>query len=561
MKKIATAAAAFLSAATMSFSAAAPAFSNMAVTNVSAADTSGDDWLHAEGSRLYDMNGNEVWLTGANWFGFNCTENVLHYLWSGDLCDMVKDIADHGINVLRIPVSTELLYNWMIGDPDPIESVNPNDDPYYPFNVALINKDGSVMNSQQVFNVLLEQCKKNGVKVFIDIHSPESNNSGHNYGLWYGKSFTANDGETVEVTTDVWMETLAWTADYYKNDDTLIGFDLKNEPHSKYGGAPVDAVWDNSTAENNWKNASEKCANAILEKNPHALIFIEGVEGYNGHGAWWGGNLRGVADYPVTPETGTSQIVYSPHDYGPIVSDQTWFNKDFTEETLLDDYWYDTWAYINDQDIAPLLIGEWGGHMDSGDNQKWMELLRDYMIDNHINHTFWCLNPNSGDTGGLLDSQFGEWDKDKYELFELSLWQTLDSGKYIGLDHKTALGANGLSLDDFYTNYAASEGSNINGGTKIGEDPTSSSTTSTTSGEVYYGDANCDGKVDLSDAVMILQAISNTDKYGVGGTDPNCITEEGVKNGDCSNVGDGITARDALAVQKFAIGLITLPEE
>ena len=199
--------------------------------------------------------------------------------------------------------------------------------------------------------------------------------------------------------------------------------------------------------------------------------------------------------------------------------------------------------------------------MDDGDNQKWMELLRDYMIDNHINHTFWCLNPNSGDTGGLLDSQFGEWDKDKYELFELSLWQTLDSGKYIGLDHKTALGANGLSLDDFYTNYAASEGSNINGGTKIGEDPTSSSTTSTTSGDVHYGDANCDGKVDLSDAVIILQAIANTDKYGVGGTDPTCITEEGVKNGDCSNVGDGITARDALAVQKFVIGLITLPEE
>ena len=59
MKKIATAAAAFLSAATMSFSAAAPAFSNMAVTNVSAADTSGDDWLHAEGSRLYDMGRTE----------------------------------------------------------------------------------------------------------------------------------------------------------------------------------------------------------------------------------------------------------------------------------------------------------------------------------------------------------------------------------------------------------------------------------------------------------------------------------------------------------------------
>ena len=158
----------------------------------------------------------------------------------------------------------------------------------------------------------------------------------------------------------------------------------------------------------------------ILAENPNALIFIEGVEGYQGHGAWWGGNLRGVADYPVNVGEYQSQIVYSPHDYGPIVSDQTWFNKDFTEQTLLDDYWYDTWAYVNDKNIAPLLIGEWGGRipetvdeeallstasttLDSTEqNVKWMILLRDYMIDNHINHTFWCLNPNSGDTGGLL---------------------------------------------------------------------------------------------------------------------------------------------------------------
>ena len=130
------------------------------------------------------------------------------------------------------------------------------------------------------------------------------------------------------------------------------------------------------------------------------------------YGAWWGGNLRGVKDYPIDfgSKSRNSQIVYSPHDYGPSVYNQTWFDKDFTTQTLLDDYWYDTWAYINDQDIAPLLIGEWGGHMDGGKNQKWMELLRDYMIDNHINHTFWCLNPNSGDTGGLLDSSFTVWD-------------------------------------------------------------------------------------------------------------------------------------------------------
>ena len=43
------------------------------------------------------------------------------------------------------------------------------------------------------------------------------------------------------------------------------------------------------------------------------------------------------------------------------------------------------------------------------------------MIKHHINHTFWCLNPNSGDTGGLLDTQFSNWDEAKYGLFEESL--------------------------------------------------------------------------------------------------------------------------------------------
>ena len=607
MKKITAAITALLSASAMSISTTAPAFYNMPVATVSAADTTGDDWLHAEGSRLYDMNGNEVWLTGANWFGFNCTENVLHYLWSGDIDDMVEDIADHGINVLRIPVSTELLYNWMIGDPDPIQSVNPNNDPYYPFNVDLINEDGSVMNSQEVFDVLLKKCKQYGVKVFIDIHSPESNNSGHNYGLWYGKSFTANDGKTVEVTTKVWQETLAWTADYYKGDDTLIGFDLKNEPHSTYGGAPVDAIWDNSSAENNWKKASQDCADAILEKNPHALILIEGVEGYQGHGAWWGGNLRGVADYPVTPASGTSQIVYSPHDYGPIVSEQTWFNKNFTEQTLLDDYWYDTWAYLVDKDVAPLLIGEWGGRIpdsvdeeallstdsttltDTEKNVKWMILLRNYMIKNHINHTFWCLNDDSGDTGGLWKSiQYNpttgtviEWDTEKYNIFESALWQTLDSGKYIGLDHQTALGANGISLNDFYTNYSSTEGSNLDGGKKSGGEPvisdgtttTSTTVTSTTTTQtettdissvsnIVYGDANRDNDINMADAVLILQSIANPDKYGENGTEKDHITAQGMINADCSGSGDGVTSKDALAIQKYTLKLISsLPEE
>lgn len=606
MKKLTKTLMSFVSAATLSvgmMGSSMPAVINQA-ENAVAVDTNNDDWLHAEGSRLYDMNGNEVWLTGANWFGLNCIEYSPHYLYAGDIDDMLQEVADRGINVIRFPISTELILSWMNGTPYQISAggmqavYNPPVDQddgnggvvkagtYGNLNKDFVEADGkTLITSDRGFDVILDKCKKYGIKAFIDIHSPHADNSGHNYNLWYGKE-TA-DGTM--VTTDIWIDTLVWIADKYKNNDTLIGYDLKNEPHGKGPEGDKAAKWDGSTDENNWAYAATKCADAILEVNPNALIFIEGVEqslsgaqagDYWGIadrrdnspyiGAWWGGNFRGAREYPIKPEHGTSQIVYSPHDYGPSVYAQTWFDKDFTTQTLLDDYWYDTWAYINAEDIAPELIGEWGGHMDGAENQKWMELLRDYMIENHINHTFWCLNTNSGDTGGLwanisCGQQAGStkivWEEEKYALMEKSLWQTQKTGKYIGLDHQVALGQNGLSLNDFYSNYASTEGSNLDGGTVVnGGNPVvtnpseqtttaekSDATTTTTttvapSGDILIGDANCDGAVDLADATAIIQHIGNEARYA--------LSEQGFINADCTDDGK-VTGADALAIQKL----------
>ncbi|ABX41541.1 glycoside hydrolase family 5 protein [Lachnoclostridium phytofermentans] len=438
---------------------------------VYAADTNNDDWLHCVGNKIYDMNGNEVWLTGANWFGFNCTENVFHGAWY-DIKGMLTNIANRGIGFLRVPISTELLYSWMIGKPNKVSSVTAvNNPPYYVCNPDFYDPTtNSVKNSMEIFDIIMGYCKQLGIKVMVDVHSPDANNSGHNYPLWYGLTTTTAG----EITTDKWINTQAWLADKYKNDDTILAFDIKNEPHGQRGYSTTTptniAKWDNSTDENNWKYAAERCAKAILAKNPKLLIMIEGVEqypktekGYNyntpdvwgatgdqspWYSAWWGGNLRGVKDYPINIGTLNSQIVYSPHDYGPSVYNQPWFDKDFTTQTLLDDYWYNTWAYIKDKGIAPLLIGEWGGFMDGGKNQKWMTLLRDYIVNNRIHHTFWCINPNSGDTGGLLGYDWQTWDEAKYALLKPALWQS--NGKFIGLDHQTPLGVNGISLGQYY---------------------------------------------------------------------------------------------------------------
>ncbi|MBR5684408.1 MAG: leucine-rich repeat protein [Ruminococcus sp.] len=68
------------------------------------------------------------------------------------------------------------------------------------------------------------------------------------------------------------------------------------------------------------------------------------------------------------------------------------------------------------------------------------------------------------------------------------------------------------------------------------------------------GDANCNGKVEMGDAVRIMQALANPDKYGIGGTDENHITKQGVINGDVYQPGTGITSLDARWIQGYLVG-------
>ena len=67
------------------------------------------------------------------------------------------------------------------------------------------------------------------------------------------------------------------------------------------------------------------------------------------------------------------------------------------------------------------------------------------------------------------------------------------------------------------------------------------------------GDTNCDGQIDLSDAVMIMQSLANPNKYGIDGTAEHHLTEQGKLNGDMN--GDGLTVGDAQAIQKKLLGL------
>ena len=414
-------------------------------------DDTQDDWLHVENCKIVDKNGNEVWLTGVNWFGYNTGSDVFDGVWSRNLHEMLTEIADHGFNLLRVPVSTQILLQWKKGE---ILS-NPKVNAYS--NEELCDEGRKVWDSFRIWEQVVRWCKELGIKIMIDIHSAATSSNGHTVPMWYSGSYG----------TEEWIEALTWVTDYYKNDDTIIALDLKNEPHGK----PEDgdfAKWDGSTDKTNWKYAAETCAASVLSKNPNLLIVIEGIEVYpkefadwtypsiewvsytsNYYNAWWGGNFRGAREYPIDLGKYQSQLIYSPHDYGPLVWEQPWFKDGFTSESIMEEYWYDSWFFLLEEKMAPLLIGEWGGFMDNGPNEKWMTLLRDLMIKHHIHHTFWCFNENSGDTGGLVYDNFGKWDEDKYNLVKPSLWQD-KNGKFISLDHKKPVGANGISLGEYY---------------------------------------------------------------------------------------------------------------
>ena len=76
---------------------------------------------------------------------------------------------------------------------------------------------------------------------------------------------------------------------------------------------------------------------------------------------------------------------------------------------------------------------------------------------------------------------------------------------------------------------------------------TTTTTKPSQSGSVKYGDSNTDGSVTIADAVLIMQSLANSDEYK--------LTSQGMINADVVG-NDGITAKDALAIQMVVAGTL-----
>ncbi len=350
-------------------------------------------FLTRSGNNLYDSAENEVRLTGVNWFGFETSLKLPHGLWARDYISMLQQIHDLGFNCVRLPWSNEIITSEEIVNvntwgPDPYNGANP-------MNMELVGK-----TPLEALDVIIDAAQDLGLKVILDNHSRAAD--GYlNEQLWYTDSFTEEQ----------WIDDWLFLAGRYVNNNTVVGFDLNNEPHGI-------ASWGSGDELTDWKAAAELCANAIQEVNSNALIIVEGIENYNGDYYWWGGNLAGVSGSPIEISY-MDKLVYSSHEYGPEVHFQPWFGEPEFPENM-PPIWESHFGYIMDNNEGHILIGEFGIRDESshgGIEGVWFTSFLEYMAEDY-SWTFWCFNPNSGDTGGILQDDWCSVNQWKIDYLE-----------------------------------------------------------------------------------------------------------------------------------------------
>lgn len=347
-------------------------------------------------------------LASTNWHGAEGSNHTPHGTWMVPFRQILDQIKGWGFNCIRLPFS-----GTTVTATPPGTAINFTQNPEF------VGK-----NALQIFDIIIEYCEEIGLYVVLDHHRR-----------------SAGDGAD-GAPTDGSYSNAQWKADWltmatrYKDAVNVVGADVHNEPH--------DLTWAD------WATLVEEVGNHIHTVAPDWIIFVEGVGNEGSDHYWWGGYLKGVATRPVVL-TKANRVAYSPHEYGQSVGTQTWLKKDGNVPVNwplnLPAIWDEYWGFIFYNNIAPIWIGEMGGHFgldaDTGalnkpyrvEETEWMTTLVRYLDwDKNADGTvssgeaggnkagmsfaWWTYNPTSADTGGLVINDWTTPQQPKLNLIQ-----------------------------------------------------------------------------------------------------------------------------------------------
>lgn len=350
--------------------------------------------LSTSGNQFVKPNGMPVRLKSINWFGAESENYTPHGTWGRAWRGIIDQIKSMGFNCIRLPFSGFVAAS----NPTPPSAVID----------AASNPDLVGLSALAIFDLIIDYCLANEIYVVLDHHRRTAG--------------AGADGSPVDGTYTMasWKAAWAVMANRYASKVNVVGADLHNEPH--------DLTWAT------WAGYAEECGNHIHTIAPDWIIICEGVGSDAAGGYWWGGALAGVATRPVVLNQ-PGRLAYSPHEYGQSVGHQTWLAYDGEAvpagwPTNLYAIWRAHWGFIFEQNIAPIWVGEFGGKYGvdgSGlsdptgsphgtQERLWTTTLSTYLNGDFtgdgtsdlpagqlgISFAYWSLNPNSGDTGGML---------------------------------------------------------------------------------------------------------------------------------------------------------------
>lgn len=344
--------------------------------------------IRAQAGKLVDGQGTEIRLTGVNWFGLETPLFAPHGLWTRNWEDMLDQIVETGFNAIRLPFSNELLQPSSV--PSSIDFGK--------------NPDLKGLSGLQIMDRVIEGAGHRDLVIILDRHRPTADAQSE---LWY----------TERISEARWIDDWTMLARRYRSKPAVIGADLHNEPHGQ-------ATWGDGNPHTDWRLAAERAGNAILDVNPDWLIVVEGIERFGNDSYWWGGNLEGARGHPIRLSR-QDKLVYSAHDYGPEVYPQTWLQAaDFPHN--LPSVWQHHWAWLHSDQVAPVLMGEFGGRSVGRDPEgTWQRQLVEFLKASGLSYTYWAWNPDSGDTGGILEDDWMTPDRAKLGLLASYQWPRL----------------------------------------------------------------------------------------------------------------------------------------
>ena len=335
--------------------------------------------LHTDGTQINNAEGQTVVLTGVNWFGFETQSFAPQGLNVRNYQAMLDQMAHLGFNTLRLPYSNQLFDSGS----------TPTDINY------TLNPDLRGLQGLALMDKIVAGAQKAGLCVILDQHRPDAYDQSV---LWY----------TPQVPQSRWIHDWVMLAKHYRNNPTIIGADLHNEPEDP-------ATWGDGNPATDWRLAAEQAGNAVLAVDPHLLIIVEGIAIYHGDRYWWGGNLEGAKKYPVQLSR-QHQLVYSAHDYGPEVYPMSWFQAQNFPKNM-PGIWRRHWAYIQLNGIAPVIVGEFGDTSVGADpDGQWQRAMAAYIVHNGFGYIYWSWSPNTQDTSGLLENDWKTLDQSKLAI-------------------------------------------------------------------------------------------------------------------------------------------------